>query len=513
MPSDRTRIARGNSHEHDRPTTAVGRRMESLEPRGTALAADAIASAARLCTAAGRELRDDRPLRVALLAALAAWIVLELTLRRLGASQPGRPVAPRVPAGHVFREPEREAAAGLTGRLQIRLRRAGVLPAIERHFRPARRLQAHRQRHVSLPADRHARCWPAAWRRLLGYELTPPMLYHTLNFGVVAAGFGVLVYWLMINQLHPAYALGWLLSVGTFESLWKGLLDAPADAVFAMAMVALFARRMWLYVPLAVFLLLIREVYALFAFSVFVATLCNRFDWQDVSGYWKRAALSAVPGIVMLAWTAYLTINFHLSPLEAHTNNPSLTSYPFYAMFQYIGVFYRTTNWTELRLILVTAFSLLLVTVLLVRDCRRLPWAILCTVPFVWMTNTLGPAVWEGHGASTRVTGTVLMIGLMMMAYDKTILLRFMLALQAIVGVGWESEIRFLHPQLLSPQLAARRDGPAAEPARFARERPDRRLELFHRMARRRTGLPAQLPRGVGLVPPRSETGHRGDHQ
>lgn len=427
-------------------------RWERWGRDAAAPAAEAAATAARLCTAAGRQLRDNRPLRVSLLAAIAAWIVLELMfVVWVHRSLEGHAHSAFLP-GTWFGEPALETAAGLQA-----VTKFGYDG--QQYYRQSNDIFGRRDayKHIDNVLYRYQRIGmpmlAGGLASLLGYELTPPMLYHTLNFGLVACGFGVLVYWLMVNQLHPAYALGWLLSVGTFESLWKGLLDGPADALFAMAMVALLARRMWLYVPLATFLLLIREVYAVFAFSVFVATLCNRFDWKDVSGYWKRAMLSAVPGIVMLAWTAYLTINFRMSPIEAHTSNPSLTSYPFYAMFQYIGVFYRTTNWTELRLILVTSFSLLLVTVLLVRDCRRLPWAILCTVPFVWMTNSLGPAVWEAHGASTRVTGTILLIGLMMMAYDKTILLRFMLALQAIVGVAWESEIRYLHPQLLSPHL------------------------------------------------------------
>jgi hypothetical protein len=425
---------------------------------------DATARAGRLCTAAGRQLRDNRPLRTSLLAAIAAWIVLELLfVAWVHRSLEGHAHRAFLP-GTWFMEPALETAAGLQAVCKFGYDG-------QQYYRESNDIFGRRDayKHIDNVMYRYQRIGmpmlAGGLASLLGYELTPPMLYHTLNFGLVACGFGVLVYWLMINQLHPAYALGWLLSVGTFESLWKGLLDAPADAVFAMAMVAIFARRMWLYVPLAVFLLLIREVYALFAFAVFMATLCNRFDWKDVSGYWKRAALSAVPGVVMLAWTAYLTINFQMSPIEARTINSAATSYPFYAMFQYIGIFYRTTNWTELRLILMTAFSLLLVTVLLVRDCRRLPWVILCTAPFVWMTNNLGIAIWESHGASTRITGTILLIGLMMMAYDKTILLRFMLALQAIVGVGWESEIRFLHPQLLSPHLLHEEAGLPPNPA------------------------------------------------
>ncbi|HTM55638.1 MAG TPA: hypothetical protein VL175_16540 [Pirellulales bacterium] len=431
------------------------------QPRsqGAALAASAVA----YCRERAAALRANRPLRVAIVWAAVAWLVLEITfiawvhLSLEGASH--RAFLP----GTWFGIPAREAAAGM--QCVSRFGYDGQLYYWQSNDIFGRH---DAYKHIDNVMYRYQRIGmpmlAGGVATLFGFPLTPPLLYHTLNFGLTAVGFGALVYWLLIKGLHPAYALGWLLAVGTIESLWKGLLDAPADAVFALAMIAALSGRLRWYVPLAAFLLLVREVYAVFACPIFVLTLLGRIEWQDVQGYWKRAFLTAVPGGVMLAWTAYLTINFQLSPIKGHTDNPAVTSYPFYMMFKYLGIFAKQMNWSEFRLALVPAFTLLLVTMLLVRNFRKLPWPVLATIPFVLMTASLGMAVWEGYGASTRVTGTLLVVGLMIMPFDGSILLRFLLALQAIVGIAWESDIRFLHPALYSPHLLHEESWPAINP-------------------------------------------------
>jgi hypothetical protein len=232
-----------------------------------------------------------------------------------------------------------------------------------------------------------------------------------------------------------------------------GILDAPADTFFVAAMMALFARRMSFYVVAASLLLLTREMYCLFAFGVFVATAMNRFDWRDVAVYWKRVALSAVPGIVMLSWTAYLAIHFHMSPIKARTNNPNMSSWPFKMAVKYIKTFYNTANLFEFRMALISTFTLILVLVLLVRGFRRLPLAIVCTLPYVLITTALGAAMWESHGSHMRVATAWVLIGVFMLPFDKSLLLRFMLVLQGIVGVSVHTDLRLLHPALHSSNL------------------------------------------------------------
>ena len=210
---------------------------------------------------------------------------------------------------------------------------------------------------------------------------------------------------------------------------------------------------MWLYLPAATLLLLTREMYAIFAFAVFVATLLGRCDWRDVATRWKRAALAAVPGIVMLSWTAYLAMHFHLSPIAARTDNPDLKSWPYYMMIRYLKINFRNGNWLELQLLAVTVFTMLVVTFVVVRNFRRLPLALVLTLPYLLMTTALGKAIWEGYGSHMRIAGASVIVGLLLTSVDNTILLRLMLALQAIAGVDQQAHLRVLQPSLMSPSL------------------------------------------------------------
>ncbi|MBL9122691.1 MAG: hypothetical protein JNG90_03600 [Planctomycetaceae bacterium] len=293
---------------------------------------------------------------------------------------------------------------------------------------------------------------------LLGYDLTPPMLFHTLNLGLTAAGFGGLVYWLLIHQLRTALALGWLLSIGTLQSLCRGLLDAPADALFVLMMLALLARRLWVYLPLAVLLLLTREMYALVAAGVFVVTACQRFPWRDVSGYWQRVALTAAPGAVMLGWMLYLSLHFDQSPF-ASREAPGFTSYPFYAMYKAVAGFVATGNWTQAWPAVATAAMLLVAIVGLAANVRRLPWALVCAIPYVLMCASLGPAQWLEYQGSTRIMNVSIVLGLLLMPFDKSIFLPAVVALQALLGVTLTAETRLASSVIVARELVHEREG------------------------------------------------------
>ncbi len=428
--------------------------------------------AARVSGVAWRSLWANRALRLAILWTLVAWVVLEgafiVWLHRNAEGVSHRAFLP----GAYFKMPQREQAVGMRpvskfgydGQLYYWMSNDvfGRYDAVEAMDEPLYRYQR-----IGMPM------LAGAIATVFGFELTPPLLYHTLQFGMTAAGFGALVYWLLVNQLNPAYALGWLVSCGTLQSLWLGILDAPADAIFVFTILAVLAGRLWWYAPLATLLLLTREGYVAYVFGIFLVTTISRFAWQDklgnwkqlvrfswkdVSGYWKPVVLTAIPGIVMLAWTAYLAIHFQMSPLNAR-GNPDATNWPYYMMVRYVGSFYRDGNWLELRLLLVSAFTLVLVSVLLVKNYRKLPLALVCTLPYVLLTAALGKMVWEAYGGHMKASGAIIVIGLFLLPIDKSLVLRFMLALQAIVGLDVQADIRMMHARLLSPQLLHEESG------------------------------------------------------
>jgi len=444
---------------------AARRRLSSPIRRDISQDATAVlAWATGLLQRAWARLRSDRPLRMAIVWGIASWVILQfaflLWVHRNLEGVSHRAFLP----GVQFGVPEREKAAGMQS-----VCKTGYDG--QQYYWQSNDIFARRDayKHLDAPLYRYQRIGipmlAGGLATILGYELTPPLLYHTVQFALTSAAFGVLVYWLLINQLNPAYALGWLVSGGTIQSLWLGLLDSPGDAFFVFTFFAIASRKLWLYVPLATMLLLTREGYIVYATAVFAATALSRFawldrlghwkrlvsvEWRDVTGYWKQLALTAIPGTLTLAWTAYLTIQLHQSPITAR-GNPDATSWPYYMMIKYIKIFYRQGNWFELRLAVVSGFTLVLVSVLLAKHWRRLPLGLACAIPYVLLTACLGKMVWEAFGGSMKSNGTIIIIGLLMLPMDKSILLRFMLALQAIAGIDLQSEMRIMHASLLSP--------------------------------------------------------------
>ncbi len=201
---------------------------------------------------------SDRALRLAMLWGLAAWIILEgaflVWVHRNAEGDSSRVFLP----GAHFQVPA-EAAAGIRPVAKIGYDGQMYYWMSNDLFG---RYNAHE--HMDEALYRYQRIGipliAGGTASLLGFELTPPLLYHTVQFGLTALGFGALVYWLLMNQLSPLYALGWLVSAGTLQSLWLGILDAPADALFVLTLLAVLAGRLRWYAPLATLLVLARGV-------------------------------------------------------------------------------------------------------------------------------------------------------------------------------------------------------------------------------------------------------------
>ena len=397
---------------------------------------------------------------------LAAWIVLEAVflawVHRNLEGESHRAFLPGVQLGLT----EAEVAAGLASVCKVGFDG-------QQYYRISNDIFARRDtpEHMSGPIYRYQRVGvpliAGTLATVLGFEITPPLMYHTVQIGLTAAAFGALVYWLLLKGLHPAYALGWLVAGGTLSALWLGVADAPGDALFVFALLALFARRLWVYVPVATLLLLTREGYAIFAFAVFAVTVLSRFawrtevgdwrplpqfSWRDATGYWRPVVLTALPGIIMLAWTAYLQIQLNTSALEAR-RDPGMQSWPFLMLCNSIANFYRERNWFELRLLLVSAFTLVTVIYMTIRHWRSLPLALVCTLPYLLLVSSLGRYTWEGSICYLRVIGASIVVGLFLLPFDKSLLLRFMLAVQVVAGLDYFLDTRVMHTRLISADL------------------------------------------------------------
>lgn len=398
----------------------------------------------------------NRGLRSAVLFGVAAFLVLEvLFVAWVHYCFEGRFYGPLLPSP-VFGVPQ--SAASL-----------GVQPVVHRdstgwdgqfYYYQSNDLLARDDTidHLDNPAYRYQRIGAPLLARaastLLGYSLTPPFLYHLVQIAFTALGFGVLVYWLVQHQWSPWYAFAWLASGGVVTALYNGLPDAVGDAFFIFAFCALWYRRIGWYVLTASLLVLIREGYVVFPFIVFLATLFGRFNWLDVENYWKRLALAAIPGIVLVLWTGYLTLHFHGMPNLPERTPGGLVDWPFAGFARTIIDDWNHGDRTQIKLKIISVVTLAVVLVVLLRRLRcSLPLA--CTLPYVLLTTTLGTIVWWHYSGHMKANGTILIIGLFLLPIDQSVLLRFVLIANALFGLELHNQVKIRHAPLFSPCLAS----------------------------------------------------------
>ncbi|WP_394821076.1 hypothetical protein [Pendulispora albinea] len=274
----------------------------------------------------------------------------------------------------------------------------------------------------------------AAWAvsRALGFSLTPPILYHLVQFGFFALGFFFLVRFLRQHGVSVFYAYGWALSAGVVNCLAYGMPDPVGDALFIIAAVACLERRLWLYVPAAVLLVLVREAYVVFAFGVFVLTLAKRLDW----GRHRRLlqlAVVGLPGAVFLAWRKYVTLRFGVSPSQSTKGDP-LLDWPFLGPWKSFGKALASMNRDEIVSVPLAVVILVAMTFVILHHRKRfaIGYALL---PYVLLLWGLGTTVWDDAQGYMKALGTPLAAGAMCLAYTKSRWLKGLLVVAAVHGV------------------------------------------------------------------------------
>ncbi|MBM3556180.1 MAG: hypothetical protein FJX47_11590 [Alphaproteobacteria bacterium] len=201
--------------------------------------------------------------------------------------------------------------------------------------------------HIDLPAYRYQRGGIAILAhylsRALGFDLASPVVYHALQIFIVALGFTAIASWLRAHGRNPLWACAWLFSPGVPESLAHGLGDPVADALFAIAVVSALRGALWLYVPAAVLLPLVRESFVLVTGAIALATLFGRVAWQDripvplgrdprswlESVNWPVVVTAALPLIPFAAWQVFLWWRFGETAAQSGTTGLHLLDLPF----------------------------------------------------------------------------------------------------------------------------------------------------------------------------------------
>lgn len=298
--------------------------------------------------------------------------------------------------------------------------------------------------HIDTPTYRYQRigvpliAWATA--RISGRTFTSAFLYHTVQIAITAFGFGVLVGWLSAVGLAWGWSLCWLLGGGVLFSLYKGLPDAPADGMFIAALAALYYRRLGWYSAFASLACLIREGYVVVAFIVFVASALNRYSWEGSPGFVRRALLTALPGILVVGWMAYVSWVFAKSP--ASSRGAGLYGPPFASFLSCLEMARMKGAISEVRWSLVSACAVFVTLVSGILSSRQSLLAV-CAAVYALLIACLGHIIWEDFcGHSKAITG-VAIFGIILLHIDQNSFRRaaLQLALVANLYVGLERNV------------------------------------------------------------------------
>src|SRR5262245_45115525 len=232
--------------------------------------------------------------------------------------------------------------------------------------------------------------WAVA--RGTGQDFTTPFRYPTVQMAMASLGFGVLAGWLSALGVAWWWALCWLLAAGTVHSLFKGLPDAPADAAFAAAFVALWYRRLGWYSAFACLACLIREGYVVVPAAVFLLTAVGLLRWEGEPGLVRRTLLTALPVILVVCWAGYLAQHCGVALTSGQRSPPGRYGWPLQAFWACLMEARAHHLDDEFRYKLFSALTAVVVLALLLRNARRAP-ALLAVVPYALLMLCLGKII------------------------------------------------------------------------------------------------------------------------
>ncbi len=336
-----------------------------------------------------------------------------------------------------------------------------------------------------------------AWSlaQLRGFEHTPAWWYHLVQMSITSLGVGVLAGWLTARHQSPLYALTWSCSGGLLLALFHGLGDAPADALFALSLLATFTGRLWIYTPTMTLLLLCREGYAAFAAPVFVLSSIGVIRWGGAP-WVSRWLWTGFPGAILLAWTGYVAHALDTPLLAgARACEPrALLDWPFAAFARCLEARWEASQGDEVVYLLISVLTLVLIGVKTLWVGRRHP-VFACAVPLLVLTSMTGTVMWEHHTGYLKNNGLVLILGVFLLPFARCWWLRVLLLANLSVGLHVAYQWGVVSPSRYSPDLVhyhIRSREPMGEPMHRIKEDFRSSVELI--------GNPAPTSKPTGSV-------------
>jgi hypothetical protein len=351
--------------------------------------------------------------------------------------------------GQPFGVPEREAAmgmkpvtidAGWDGQFYYYLSNDPFLRRDARNHMVSGMYSGQR---IGYPIIPHVVC------KILGLKLVPPRMYLMLQWVIISISLGFLAGWLVTKNQSPWFAWVWGLSFGMIFSTERGLPDGVGDAWFIFTLMAASTGRLKTYAFCSTMLLLTREGYAAFGGMVFFYTAIGWIRWPENYTKLKQLVFTALPGIIMFSWTAYLSIHLDESPLTARSN-PSIAGNPYVALCEAVLLDFNQNWHHEVKWKIVTGLFMAWTLLLVLINGRSSP--LLCaTWAYIFLAMMLGSMVWANHMGHPKAMGTIILIGIFLLPIEKSAILRIGLFGMLFTGLDIFYFTRVQFPDFMSP--------------------------------------------------------------
>lgn len=295
------------------------------------------------------------------------------------------------------------------------------------------------KKHIDMPAYRYQRIGvpliSGTIASLLGYKLTPPILYHYVQIFIISIGFFFLIRWLRENNLSSIYAYGWILSLGVINGLAFGMPDPVGDAFFIMSIILVLKRKLIFYAIITSLLLLVREGYASYAGIIFILTALNKIPWEK-NNRLINSFFTAFPGGVLLAWSTFITVKLGQTFFQA-SKGANLTDLPFLGVFKTYKTAIESGNVEEMIFKVMGVF-ILIMTAYVVWKSRKNSNMWYAVLVYIFLVSMLGTTIWLDYSGYMKALGSLIAVVIILLPYvNNKGFYKVVLILIAIIGLSY----------------------------------------------------------------------------
>lgn len=293
----------------------------------------------------------------------------------------------------------------------------------------------------------------AAVARCCGFKNTPAFIYFGTQFAIVSFGVGVL--FVFHRQLggNGWLAFAWGFYGGIIRPLVHGLPDPTADTLLLFSIVFVLRKNLILYSLCCSLLCLCRESYAAPAAAVWLASiLWTDYWWKEKTSRILAMLLTALPGVMVIAWASYVAIRSETGFLGGSREVPwgALVDWPCKAYFECLAADIRIGKWNDI-LQSTSCFAVLMsVMYVLFRAVRNSPrMAVL--IPHVILMTMTGDIVWEAGVGFFKNAGSVLLLAILLSTLKPYRWLRNVVIVCAVLSVHYAYRHDIHHQAFLPP--------------------------------------------------------------